>query len=476
MGKNELIDPKSGSENKPAANKIKSELQTAGSATGPKAVSVKSAAGSEALAAKTEAKNAVGKAKDLKAANALSDKTRPFNAGSVSSDKKTGVDEDYLAKKRNKKKKRNKILLWIGMGILGLILGVVGFLFWYKHYLFSKVTFIPQQEVKIVSDTGETLDIGKMREQIKPDIPVIEDESIKNFLLIGIDSRSKSYTSDGTGGLADVIMIMSVDSKAGTVKLISVARDSYAYVPGFKNPMKINAAMSRGGPELLQLTVENTLRIPIDGYAYVNFYHMVGVIDAVGGVYCNVTSTELYCDAGLNDNLGEINKISGYAEDYQKVNQTGDIWLNGRQAVAYARIRHADSDYKRSERQVEVLRSLLSQFMSMSAVGKVGCVDDVLGLIATNIPEDDIMTYAIDFLPSVKNLQLQYLQLPLEGFFNSGMYGGEWSIRNNWNMTIPYVQEFFYGERKDFDRVDEIPNQPADDRCPAEFDIQAHIS
>ena len=38
------------------------------------------------------------------------------------------------------------------------------------------------------------------------------------------------------------------------------------------------------------------------------------------------------------------------------------------------------------------------------------------------------------------------MQLPIEGCFNSGMYGDEWSIRPNWNAMIPYVQEFFYGE------------------------------
>ena len=404
----------------------------------------------------------------------VSGETRPYNASTVAS--KDSVDEDYLTKKRNKKKKRNKIILGVVMALLGLIIGVVGFLFWYKNYLFSKVEFIPEQTVTFVNDEGVTIDVGELRKEVEPVIPVIEDESIKNFLLIGIDSRSRSYSSDGKGGLADVIMIMSVDNKEGTIKLVSVARDSYAYVPGYKRPMKINAAMSQGGPELLQLTLENSLRIPIDGYAYVNFYHMVGVIDAVGGVYVNVTNSELYSAAGLNDNLAEINRISGYAEDYQKVTSTGDVWLNGRQAVAYARIRHVDSDYKRSERQVEVLRSLLSQFMNMGAIQKVTCLDDILGLVATNIQQDEIEKYAFDFLPSIQNLHMQYFQLPLEGFFNSGMYGDEWSIRNNWNMTIPYVQEYLYGERKDFDRVDEIPSAPADDSCPKDFDVQAHIS
>ncbi|MBO7453679.1 MAG: LCP family protein [Clostridiales bacterium] len=400
------------------------------------------------------------------------EETKPFNTGKLQ-ERNEGLD-DYIAKKRDKRRRRNRILLRVGMGILGLLLGVVIFGLWYKHYMFSKVTFIePTPTASFVNDEGEVIEISKLREELKPQIPVIEDESIHNFLLIGIDSRSKSYSKDGKGGLADVIMIMSVDNKAGTIKLMSIARDSYVYVPGYKNPMKINAAMSQGGPDLLQLTVENTLRLEIDGYAFVNFYNMSKVIDAAGGVFVNVSNSELYSAAGLNDNLREINTISGYDADYQLVNNTGDVWLNGRQAVAYARIRHVDSDYKRSERQVEVLRSLMSRFMDMSIVDKGACLDNILELIATNIPEDEITKYALEFLPSLKGASIQYFQLPLEGFYNSGMYGDEWSIRNNWNETIPYVQEFLYGERKDFDPVDNIPNQK--ENCPDDFDVQEHI-
>ncbi len=401
--------------------------------------------------------------------------TKPYNAGNIKKD--STVNDDYIAKKRRRRRIRNKILLYCGMGILGLLIGVVIFAFWYKNYLFSKIEFIePNENVTFINEEGEVVNISQLREELKPDIPVIEKEHIHNFLLIGVDSRSRSYSQDDKGALADVIMIMSIDDKEGTLKLVSIARDSYVYVPGYTNPMKINAAMSKGGPDLLWLTVENTLRIPIDGYAYVNFYNMANVIDACGGVYINVTSSELYSNAGLNDNLREINEIAGYAPDFQMVNQTGDIWVNGRQAVAYARIRHVgNGDYERSERQVEVLRSLLNQFMNMSLTGKAACLDDILGLFKTSVSQEEIEDYALDFLPSLKNAKILYFQLPLEGFFNSGMYGDEWSIRNNWNMTIPYVQEFLYGEQKEFKPVDEIPNAPSDDKCPDTYDVEGHI-
>lgn len=392
----------------------------------------------------------------------------------ISSDKVNGTKKEENKEALNKKKKNLilKILLWVGVSILGLVCGLIIFGVWYSNYLFSKIEFIEPEQVNqtIVNDVGETVVIKEITETTE--IEYIEEETIHNYLLIGIDSRSKYYSEDGTGGLSDVNMILSIDSSKGTIKLVSIARDSYANIPGYNNPAKINSAMSRGGPELLKATVESNLRLTLDGYAYVNFYNMAAVIDAVGGVYIDVTRSELYADHGLNDCLREVNALYGYDGSYQQVNQTGYIWVNGRQAVAYSRIRYVgNGDYERSERQVEVLRSLLDQFMALSVTGKAAAIDDILSCISTNVSQEEITKYAFEFLPSLSNIELQYIQLPIEGCFNSGMYGDEWSIRPNWNAMIPYVQKFFYGESIDFDRVTEINHAPSDDRCPTDIDL-----
>ncbi|HPE28604.1 MAG TPA: hypothetical protein PLM10_07090, partial [Saccharofermentans sp.] len=134
-----------------------------------------------------------------------------------------------------------------------------------------------------------------------------------------------------------------------------------------------------------------------------------------------------------------------------------------------------NGDYERSTRQVEVLRSLLAQFMSLSLTDKAIAMSDILSLISTNISEEDIRSYAIDFLPSLDNLEMQYLQLPFEGFFNSGIYGDEWSIRGNWNMMIPYLQEFLYGYTVEFDEVELPPYVPEDSDCPSFYDWEANL-
>ena len=369
-----------------------------------------------------------------------------------------------------KKGKGGRIALTIVAIVLGLALGVGLFIKWYTVRLLSNITYVTNSEATFQDEEGNIVNVEDVRQTTIYE-PIDTSDNIHNFLLIGIDSRSRNYNETGTGGLSDVTMVMSVNSTQGTIKLISIARDCYVYVPGYSNPMKINAAMSRGGPDVLCATVEDALRINIDGWAYVNFYHMAEIIDAVGGVYCDVSSSELNSEGGLNWNLAEVNNLTGLPASTDAVTNTGYIWLNGRQAVAYARIRKIDSDYKRSERQVEVLRSLMTQFISLSPAGKLSAMDDILSAITTNIPMDDIQYYALTFLPSVNNIELEYMQLPIDGCFNSGMFGDEWSIRPNWNAMIPYVQEFFYGETTQFDPVPNINNSPALENCPSDLDI-----
>ena len=192
-------------------------------------------------------------------------------------DKTTEKDEAYqygfskkpsrATKKSGGKKVRLRIILGAIAGLLGILLGVFFFGLWYKEYLLNQITYettAPDEVITIVDELGSTVPLSDVTETTQ--FEVIQDEPIKNFLLIGIDSRSKSYSSDGKGDRSDITMVMSIDSKNGTIKLISIPRDTYAYFPGYSNPHKINAAMSYGGPELLQATVENCLRIKIDGY------------------------------------------------------------------------------------------------------------------------------------------------------------------------------------------------------------------
>ena len=355
------------------------------------------------------------------------------------------------------RKKHTKIRVLAGTiaGLVGVVVGVIFFALWYKDYLLNQITYETTDAnavITIIDENGNTVLLNNVTQTTR--FAPVQDQSIVNYLLIGIDSREKYYNESGTGERSDVIVVMSIDKKQGTIKLISVARDSYAQFPGYDNFYKINASMSWGGPDLLVATVEKCLRINIDGYAYVNFIHMADIVDAVGGVYVNMTSGEVDV---ANDYIKEMDPnatpITNYGEH---------TWISGIQAVAYARIRYVgNGDFERMERQIEVLRSVMNQYMALSATGKLAAMDNVLQAIVTDIPKEQIESLAFEFLPSMQNLEMMYLQLPIEGTYNAGIYGDEWSERINWNALVPYVQLYLYGRTQEFDEVP-IPNYAPD--------------
>lgn len=372
---------------------------------------------------------------------------------------------------RPKKKKRMKLWKKILIGVLIVVAGVLitaGTLTYIEaQHLLNQVQYVSDDpNPTIINEESSVVYLKDVVTETTLE-PLPTYDYIHNILLIGIDSRSSGYSEDGSGDLADVIMILTINEKDNTLKLTSVQRDSLAYIPGHTKPQKINSAMSLGGPQLLRLVLEMHLRIDLMDYAYVNFRHMEKIIDSVGGVVVHLTESErTNPEGGLNELIAEQNVIFGSDVDANKVYETGDICLNGRQAVAYARIRHVgNGDYERSQRQVEVLQGLLNSFMNLGLTGKTDVMAQVLSQVSTNMLKSDIEKYALNILPNITSTKIEYLQVPIEGYSNEGMYydlrtGGEWSIRPNWNGMIPLIQDYIFGARSDFDPVPQIPEAP----------------
>ncbi len=377
------------------------------------------------------------------------------------------ADPNSRPKKRKSMKLWKKILIGALIVVLGVSLTAGTLAYFEAQHLLNQIQIIPDDtNPTIINDESSVVYLSDVvTETTKEPIPTFE--GIHNILLIGIDSRSKGYSDDGSGNLADIIMILTINENDASMKLTSIQRDSMVYVPGHTDPMKINAAMNYGGPQLLRTVIEQHLRIDLEEYAYVNFRHMEKIIDAVGGVTVNVSESErTNPEGGLNELIAEQNVIFGANADDNKIYQTGNLRLNGRQAVAYARIRHVgNGDYDRSKRQVEVLQALLDSFMQMSFTGKTDVLAEILGEVCTNIPKEKIEQYAFTLLPMLTSTELTYLQIPVEGYSVEGMYydfreNGEWSIRPNWNGMIPLIQQFIFGETFKFDPVPVIPQAP----------------
>ena len=185
----------------------------------------------------------------------------------------------------------------------------------------------------------------------------------RNIVLFGIDD------ADGYTGRSDCIIIFSIDQKTKNVKMTSIYRDTYVEVPGH-GYTKINHAFAYGGASLAMSTINRNLDLDITEYVTINFQVVKDVVDQVGGVEIDVTSKE-------------ATQIPG-------ISKAGTYNLNGKQALAYGRIRKIDTDYQRTERMRTVIDKVFSKVKKMSPVEMNKIADEILPQIHTNLKKSEI--------------------------------------------------------------------------------------
>lgn len=201
------------------------------------------------------------------------------------------------------------------------------------------------------------------------------NEKVINIALYGIDSRNHDYN-----GRSDVVMVASVNTKTGQVKLVSIARDTYVAIPGYNNT-RINHAFSYGGPELAIRTLNENFGLDVTDYVAVNFDSLAEVIDAMGGVEVDVTEAER-------------RQINAYLLSGEPLYETGYITLNGPQAVSYSRIRKIDNDDMRTSRQREVLASLFEKAKEINPLEYPSYVRKFAPMVQTSLSNDELLKLA----------------------------------------------------------------------------------
>ena len=138
--------------------------------------------------------------------------------------------------------------------------------------------------------------------------------------------------------------------------------------------------------------LNKNLDMDIEHYVTVNFNSLIDVIDAVGGVEIDVQEEEIPYICGY---AMEIMRVTG--RESAGVTEPGVQTLNGIQATAYARIRYtAGDDFKRAERQRDVLTKIVGKLQgaSLAQINKI--IDKVFPEVSTNFTLAEILEYAKD--------------------------------------------------------------------------------
>lgn len=191
-----------------------------------------------------------------------------------------------------------------------------------------------------------------------------------NILLVGSDSRvneravaASGATSDQRG---DALILLHLPADRQNIYGISIMRDLWVDIPGH-GAAKVNAGLELGGVPLMTQTVEALLGQPINHTVMADFQGFAAMTDALGGVDVNITQS-----------------FQGTVDDFVYF-PPGVNRLNGLQALAFVRERHAfaDGDYQRVRNQQTFLKAMMAK---MAAEGSLTDRNTVKQLVSTVLP------------------------------------------------------------------------------------------
>ena len=366
-------------------------------------------------------------------------------------------------KKRTPKPRRYSKPVRLTAGIMASLLAVVGVLFIgadvYLWMLFGRVNYVGDDaggglEVSDSSEPAESrpadavdFDPSAYANSALADIPVQGDTSeITNILLIGVDGKKYS------GQRADTNIIVSINSRTKTVKLISLMRDMVVTIPGrdwdgdgMDDYAKFNAAFASGGFSLHSKMIEQNLRLKLDKYIAVNFDAFPKVIDAMGGTDVKLTGgeAERVPAAGSKIRYGGAGYVPMGTTD-------GTYHMDGYQTLQFARLRYyyADSDFTRTSNQRKLISQLMDKAKNMS-IGQLNSVlFEALGVVSTNMSQSEFLGFSANALTyRTYKIDTSY-RVPEDGAWYSlwgDAFGSGLGLVNP-EETVLNLQDFIYGQ------------------------------
>lgn len=269
---------------------------------------------------------------------------------------------------------------------------------------------------------------------------LFENDDVMNILVVGTDEHVKGFVDNARG---DLNMLISINKKAGTVKLVSFSRGiGLPILEGsYKGKYDMLTHVHRwAGTSATLQAMEDAFKIEIDHYVRVNFNTVIRVIDAIGGIEIELTKAEA-------DYMNEFNEtVTNMASTpTQKPCVEGVNHLDGGMACHYARLRGVDDDWVRMDRQRTVVLQTVEKLKGSSFSTLNELCDMVLPLIQTNLSTIEIAELIL-YSPKFLDSEFDQLEIPIPNSYG-GMTvmngGGAWALNYEKNNAV--LHEFLYG-------------------------------
>ncbi len=366
------------------------------------------------------------------------------------------AEEAHKAAENKEKSKTSKILTAVIIVLVALIL-VAGGLFALRAADWLKILDKNNDDISGVSQS----EWQGMKTLVENFDPIIETEAtelssmedmvrtwyyngspcssshVLNVLLVGEDTRGKEILEDDTRADAAIIASINIDTKE--IVLTSILRDSWSYwetVPGDESTGKfgkLNGAMSTGNLNVYINSVERLYKIDIDNYAIVNFTSFEKIIDKLykNGIELELTDAEIY----------EINnhqkRYGGVTIEKTFEGSRGKMRLNGKQALAYCRIRHIDTDNARADRQKTTLMTIFNDFKDAPMTKQLQLIDKLVPYVKTGFSSNEIVKIATyGFSHGWTKFKVSSFNYPTVNV-TGGIYGSEFFQQWIWRADFP---------------------------------------
>lgn len=308
----------------------------------------------------------------------------------MSNERFTGSRITKKAPKRKLRKRIKVMLLLLAIGLIAVI---------------SYSTFLYLKAGSAMNNAYE--EDGRDKSDLRDDFvdPKFDNVSI---LIMGIDQSEKREMRYGDKNRTDALILATLNREDKSVKLLSIPRDSYVYIPEVGYHDKINHAHAFGSTKATLDAVENLLEIPVDYYVKLNFHAFVDVIDAIGGVEIDVPYE--FKESDSNDKRDNIHVLKG-----RQI-------LDGEEALAFARTRKKDNDVERGKRQLEIIDSVVNKATSFSSLFKYDDMIDAVGNnMSTNMTFTEMKSF-FHYATEGTNLDVEKFTLEGEDYQPGGVY------------------------------------------------------
>ncbi|WP_346946903.1 LCP family protein [Clostridium sp.] len=332
--------------------------------------------------------------------------------------------KNELRRKKLKQRKRRRIISIIVISLFVLVI------------IFSSSILLTMGKVKRTDLDNDNLGIS---DKFINDLNYSDSfGDIVNIAMFGVDQEVDNIQR------SDAIMIGTLDTVNKKIKITSIMRDTYVNIPDYGYD-KLNHAYAYGGPELAIKTINKNFDLNITDYVAVDFTELEDIIDAIGGIDMEMTSTEL---EHVNAYLDTVYIASNKTPKHVSFNHDGKVHMTGYEALGYTRIRGtAGGDFDRTERQRKITNEMFNN-ISSAGVGKLALMmNKLLPYVETSLSNTEILNLGTQVV-SMGSSDLEQARFPRDEYSENALINSIFYLTYDEDIAREEIHEYLFKDIK----------------------------